>query len=66
LVDAGYLRRDPGGSTYRVCAAGREEVLFDVGVEEIDAVEVIHSAHVQAAERKREWTRPSDEPPARR
>jgi hypothetical protein len=60
LVDAGYLRRDSGGNAYVVCPAGREEVLFDAGVQEIDAVEVIQSAQERAAERKRKWARPSD------
>ena len=55
LVDAGYLQRDPGGSAYAVCPAGREEVLFDAAVREVDVLEVIQSAHLRVAERKRDW-----------
>ena len=57
LVDAGYLRRDAGGSRYEVCPAGREEVLFAASVRDVDALEVIHTAHERAAERKRKWAR---------
>jgi hypothetical protein len=55
LVDAGYLQRDSGGRAYRVCPAGREEVLFDAAVQQVDVLEVIQSAHARAAERKRNW-----------
>ena len=57
LVDAGYLRRDSSGSRYEVCLAGRAEVLFAANVQDIDALEVIQTAHVRAAERKRKWAR---------
>ena len=59
LVDAGYLQRDAAGRAYLVCSAGRGEVLFDADVQEVDTVEVVQSAHLQAAERKRMWARPS-------
>lgn len=60
LVDAGYLQRDPGGSRYVMCSAGRGEVLFDAGVQEVDALEMIQSANMRAAEQKRKWTHPSE------
>ena len=60
LVDAGYLQRDSGGNTYAVRSAGREEVLFAAGVQEVDALEVIESARLRAAERKRKLAGASD------
>jgi hypothetical protein len=54
LVDAGYLTRDPAGRSYRV---GPEQTasLFEVGIEEINPVDVVEDAYREAEERKREY-----------
>lgn len=55
LVDWGYLRRDPDGTTYSVRPDGTGEVAFEAGVEGVDPVDVVHGAREEARSRKRRW-----------
>jgi hypothetical protein len=57
LVDAGYLSRDSGGSTYQVHPAGRGEVAFEPEVGNVDPIAVVRAAREQAAIGKRERSR---------
>ena len=62
LVDSGYLQREAGGSVYTVRLSGREDVPFESGVREVDAVDVIHSARVRASQRRRQWAGAGETP----
>jgi len=53
-VDAGYLTRDKGGTSYQVCVAPRQQ-FFDSTVETIDVIEVINAARAEIERKKREY-----------
>jgi hypothetical protein len=53
LVDAGYLHRDAYGTSYQVQPNGRDEVVFEPEVGQVDPVAVVRKARQQAAARKR-------------
>ncbi len=55
LIDTGYLTRNKDGSAYQVSASGKQADLFEAGVEQVDAVQVIANAREEIARRKREY-----------
>ena len=54
LVDAGYLRRDPGGRSYRIVAED-EANLFEPAVDELEPGVVIQEALARRAQRKQQY-----------
>ncbi len=55
LVDLGYLKRSPDGSSYQVARPGPRPELFSSEVEQIDVAGVIAAGKEEIERRKREY-----------
>ncbi len=55
LVDTGYLTRSKDGSAYQISSPSPGMPSFEAAIDEIDAVEVIHAAREEIAQRKRAY-----------